>query len=691
MRMRNAALVALGGVALASAIAYATVRWGRDHDALLDRFAEEKSQQLERALVEVEAAFDTINDDLDLALRLSAGASSPGDRHRQLAAMVAAVREYQRLELWDAGGAVLEQAGADTPALAEGVGLDELVAETAGRALERGPGTVAVSRPVTPPSGLWLRVFASSAETESGRMAAALVVDTRPMFRALDVLAADPSLSLLVLGARGRPAPVTESVMLEALDGPHQGGFDRVMKAVRARDSARLRLSAEEARALGLGDAEVVALIEPITVEGGDRWAVALLASTDVLRETAQAILRRLVIVVGAVAATIAGLFAYVTVTTRRTLRLRERLRHAHRLAHLHEKSEKILDAIPTLVAAIAEDGTIRAINRAFRERVGDAVGLALPELFPRGDGDAVAEIEALVAASRAGGQPRHLYGESLQIFGEAGTYNLHALPLERPGPEASTLLVVEDLSMLGSLERQLVRSEKMATVGILAAGIAHEVGTPLGVVRGRAELLGARPSIDETTAKSARIIIDQVDNVSRTIRRLLDYARLEPTADLGAVDLEALVPAVVELLSTETARRDVEVSWQLAPGTPLLLADTEQLQQVLVNLVMNAADACERGGHVVVTAAPETGGQRVQLAVTDDGQGIADEQRAQIFDPFFTTKKRGKGTGLGLSIVSQIARNHGATLEVESELGRGTRVSLSWPAARSQQAELGA
>jgi two-component system sensor histidine kinase HydH len=289
-----------------------------------------------------------------------------------------------------------------------------------------------------------------------------------------------------------------------------------------------------------------------------------------------------------------------------------------------------------------------------------------------------------LIDVARAEGRVRSLHGERAALFGEEGQYSLHAVPLEPRFPEACVVLVIEDLSDLRALQSQLLRAERLSTVGVLAAGIAHEIGTPLGVVRSRAEYTRNKIGAEHPQARGLEVIVAEVDRVSRTIRQLLDFARVRP-AQARPIIVAEITERVRELLHLEAERRKsrlvVDCDAELHP----VLADPDELQQVLINLVMNALDAGAK--EVRIEARPDDGpeGPRVKIIVRDDGGGIAAEHLNLVFDPFFTTKKRGQGTGLGLAVASQIVRNHGGEIELASTPGRGTTVTLLWPAARAR------
>lgn len=685
-RTKTALVLVVLTVVLAVVLMTALRALHRDRKALTDHFSLERAHQLEQAVVEIRSDFEKIGDDLRLAGVLARSADSPSDLERELGAFVAVAREYRGVELHDATNEVqLRVSGADSKEL-ELAYVREIIAQTSAHALADTEHRVRTSPPMVGEAGAWLRVFAAAVPRADNEPAAAiaLVVDTRPFFSKLNIIAADSMTRLIVLGARNMPAPTTDPELariITELDA-HKAelrGFARLIDAMHARGHGELQLGADESARLGMGTADVIALFMPITIDGGDSWSIALLASVAAVRDHERTILWRMILIVTLIVLFLTGGAAYIIISARRAVALRERLRHADEVAHLREKAEKILDTIPTGVIALAQDGRISAVNRMLRDRIGDgAVGQTLAGTFRSAPGAELEQLSELLDSARAEDRVHSLFGVDLQIFATVGRYNIHAVPLEQRFPDARALLVIEDLSAVRDLESQLLRSEKLATVGILAAGIAHEIGTPLGVVRGRAEYTLSKLDPDSPHAAGQQVIVDQIDQVSRTIRQLLDFSRVK-LATMRTVELAPVIRSVADLLRFEAERRKVTIAVVL-PAAPLFVqADPDQLQQVLVNLIMNACDACPSDGHVTVTATPTSGAVRIEVG--DDGCGIPEAHRNQVFDPFFTTKKRGQGTGLGLSVVSQIARNHDARIEVDSEVDRGTRMIIDWPA----------
>jgi two-component system, NtrC family, sensor histidine kinase PilS len=233
------------------------------------------------------------------------------------------------------------------------------------------------------------------------------------------------------------------------------------------------------------------------------------------------------------------------------------------------------------------------------------------------------------------------------------------------------------DLTELRRMEREVKHTERMATIGQLAAGIAHEIRNPLASMSGSIELLAQGPQVAEDDRTLMQIVVREIDRLNTLINDLLDYASPRPREPVD-LDLSVLVTETVQVFVLDPSRAVVDVATILPPpGTLVVHADPAKLRQVVWNLVRNAGDAAAAGGgHVVVSATDH--GDQVELAVTDDGPGIPPELLPRIFDPFYTTKRL--GTGLGLATCHSVIADHGGTIEAESELGKGTRFVVRLP-----------
>jgi len=224
----------------------------------------------------------------------------------------------------------------------------------------------------------------------------------------------------------------------------------------------------------------------------------------------------------------------------------------------------------------------------------------------------------------------------------------------------------------------EAIRSEKMASVGLLGAGMAHEIGTPLAAIMGYTGILAEELAGDPEKSDYLRRIAGESNRIDRIVRGLLDYARPKG-AFQQRVELLALLEKTLELLGAQGVLKQLEVSVEVEEGLPELHADPHQLEQLLINLIMNARDAMPRGGELRLKGS--RAGEDLLLEVIDNGAGMRPEQLPLVFDPFFTTKEPGKGTGLGLAIAARIADSCGGRLTVQSELGKGSRFILRIPA----------
>jgi polar amino acid transport system substrate-binding protein len=239
------------------------------------------------------------------------------------------------------------------------------------------------------------------------------------------------------------------------------------------------------------------------------------------------------------------------------------------------------------------------------------------------------------------------------------------------------------DLSERRRLELQLVQSEKMAAIGQLAAGIAHEIRNPLGIIMNAlydlAELL---PDPCAEVREDLHIARVEMKRVQEIINNLLEFSRDSQT-ELQVVDLNDLIGRTLKLMNKYLQNNGVRVHAALAPQVACR-ASENGLRQVLLNLITNSVQAMPQGGELHLRTDARSNG-RVSLSVTDTGVGIAPERLAKIFDPFYTTKDPGEGTGLGLSVVHSVITNSGGTIDVRSHLGEGTTFYIDLPAAQAE------
>jgi PAS domain S-box-containing protein len=234
----------------------------------------------------------------------------------------------------------------------------------------------------------------------------------------------------------------------------------------------------------------------------------------------------------------------------------------------------------------------------------------------------------------------------------------------------------VVDITQQRALEDQLRKTERLAELGTLASGMAHEIGTPMNVILGRAELL-MRKATDERTRRGLETIVTQVERITKIMNQLLSFARKRP-AERQGVNLEVNMIDVLDVLQERFDKHHIEVTKTVSPQLPKVLADPDQMNQVFLNLILNACQAMPEGGTLRLALHPTD--STVELTVQDTGGGIPPEQLSKIFDPFFSTKAVGEGTGLGLTVVHGILQEHQGAIRVTSVPSQGTTFIVSLP-----------
>jgi hypothetical protein len=233
----------------------------------------------------------------------------------------------------------------------------------------------------------------------------------------------------------------------------------------------------------------------------------------------------------------------------------------------------------------------------------------------------------------------------------------------------------------LQQAHKEILQTEKLASVGSLAAGIAHEVGNPVGIILGCIHLLRSNDIDDKKRTDFLNRMESATERVNSIIRELLDYAQ-PSSQEIQEIILNDIIKDTYSLVSYKKEFSNIDPVFHLAEDIPQLYADEKQIRQLIVNLVLNAGDAMPDGGRLTFTTGLDRSGKedKILFTISDTGQGITVEKQNQIFDPFFTTKQQGKGTGLGLSNVQRIVESAGGHISVSSRLGEGTTFTITLP-----------
>jgi two-component system, NtrC family, sensor kinase len=359
----------------------------------------------------------------------------------------------------------------------------------------------------------------------------------------------------------------------------------------------------------------------------------------------------------------------------------------ADELERMRQFSENILESLNDGLVVLDRNGRVVRWNRPMEEIYGvrheAAVGLGLAELFEPG-------IVGMICGSKSGAaegtahyripmSTRHDPPRRLLV-------NLGATPLRDSHADVvGSIVIVEDISTRVQLEEQLQISEKMASIGLLAAGVAHEVNTPLTGISSFTQMLleGAKP--DDPSTEVLEKIERQTFRAAKIVNGLLNLAR-PAQVDSGPCDVNAVVNDVLSLLEHQFRNGSIQVRKELAAISPQVQGIEHKLQQVFLNLLLNARDAMPKGGWLTIVTRADRDAAIVEVA--DTGSGIPAEQLSRIYDPFFTTKDIGKGTGLGLSITYGIVQEHGGSITCDSQVGQGTRFSIRLPLAVAAKIE---
>jgi two-component system, NtrC family, sensor kinase len=354
----------------------------------------------------------------------------------------------------------------------------------------------------------------------------------------------------------------------------------------------------------------------------------------------------------------------------------------AEELGRLREFNENILESLDAGLAVVDAGDRVLRWNRALEQLHGaaraDAVGRTLAELFGPAFADAVRSARG---QSPEGGTFYRFPLDAAAGGDVRALVNITTVPLQSlsGGGDTGTVVIVDDVTARAQLEEQLQISDKMASIGLLAAGVAHEVNTPLTGISSFTQMLldGADP--DDPKTRLLEKIERQTFRAAKIVNGLLNLSRPATAApERAPVDLHVVVNDVLSLLEHQFRVSRIQLRREMPPPGPVVLGTEFKLQQVFLNLFINARDAMPKGGWLTVSTRTADGVAVVE--VSDTGAGIPNDFLARIYDPFFTTKEMGQGTGLGLSITYGIVREHEGTISCDSAVGVGTRFTLSFP-----------
>ena len=373
-------------------------------------------------------------------------------------------------------------------------------------------------------------------------------------------------------------------------------------------------------------------------------------------------------------------LSGYVGIAIENARLYRSLQRKADEYERLKEFSENIVESINVGILAADLEDCVESWNNQLEKSTGigreQAVGRRLRELLP-------AELMEHLDPIRNEAGIHNIYKFEMppSDVSAASTLNVAIAPLvSRDGERIGRLIIFDDVTERAELENRLVQADKLSSIGLLAAGVAHEVNTPLAVISTYAQMLAKQVQGDEGKSKLLEKIAKQTFRASEIVNSLLNFSRTS-SSDYVELDLNKILSETLSLVAPQLATGQIKVAQILDPNLGPVKGNPGKMQQVFLNLILNARDAMESGGVLEVRTIAEDTQAVVEIA--DNGSGISPELLNRIYDPFFTTKPPKKGTGLGLAVTYGIVKEHGGSIDVQSKPGEGARFQLEFPLAR--------
>jgi PAS domain S-box-containing protein len=358
--------------------------------------------------------------------------------------------------------------------------------------------------------------------------------------------------------------------------------------------------------------------------------------------------------------------------------KLEEKVRErTKKLEESEKKYRRLVENSSDGIFRVNEEGRITFCNKRMEGITGvdrrALIGKRLLDLF---DPESVEIIQDRLKKTSSHEQIS-LYGMNLvRKDGRKGIVDLSFSSIFKNGRRAGWQGIARDVSERKEMERQIIQSEKLASIGKLAAGVAHEINNPLANIALYSHMLLKKTKSDEEKQK-LKVIVTQAERATNIVRNLLDFSR-QREPEITEVDVNALLSETLSIMEHQLRRSGISLVKNLNAEVPEILADPGQLQQVFFNIITNAIEAMGDGG--TLTVSTDCQGDIVEVRISDTGSGIAKEHLGRIFDPFFTTKEVGKGTGLGLSVSLGIIERHRGSIEVDSEIGKGATFIIKLP-----------
>jgi len=378
----------------------------------------------------------------------------------------------------------------------------------------------------------------------------------------------------------------------------------------------------------------------------------------------------------------------YIAVAVENSRLYEQQQQHNDELALLKEFNESIVESVNVGLLAVDEDGRVTRCNSPFEQLMGrgrdEVVGRRVEEIF---DEAFALNLENILGKSRWHlTEIRNAYKlHTFDAEGRSLILNVAVAPLRSVSSQhTGAIIVLENVSSRVKLEESLQQSEKLSSIGLLAAGVAHEVNTPLtGVSSYTQMLLGMIPETDPKHALLQKMQ-RQTDRATNIVGNLLNFSRTGSTADFAELNLNNLLNDTIQLLEPQLRKTNIEIVRDYDDALPEIIGNSGKLQQVFTNLILNARDSMFDGGEIQLRT--RTNLDEIVVEVEDSGEGISPENLTKIFDPFFTTKGVGNGTGLGLAVTYGIVQEHFGSIEASSEDSRGTTFKLTFPAASASR-----